>query len=192
MSSNETSADEPIYTAEPTPLEDPVWPVLKKFLQPLASLKLTVALFAMSIFIVLAGTLAQVEKEIWEVVDQYFRTIVATIEVRVFFPKLSCRCDSSSNSLQIRPLRRVAFLEMIGNLFFAAPNASWKRVVKKCTNWLNRSQGILIRSTDRFDQIVFKHSPAEMPRLYPPLRVLLQAPQYRRRDPVRHVVANLF
>ena len=70
MSSNETSADEPIFTAEPTQLEDPVWPVLKTLLQPLASLKLTVALFAMSIFIVLAGTLAQVEKEIWEVVDQ--------------------------------------------------------------------------------------------------------------------------
>ena len=44
-----------------------------RILRVFASLKLTVVLFALSIFIVLAGTLAQVEKDIWEVVDAYFR-----------------------------------------------------------------------------------------------------------------------
>ena len=52
-----------------------------------ASLKIAVSLFAMAIFLVLAGTLAQVNKDIWEVVRDYFRTPVAWIEWRVFFPK---------------------------------------------------------------------------------------------------------
>ncbi len=55
-------------------------------LKPLASLKLTVVLFALSIFLVLAGTLAQVELDIWDVIDGYFRTPVAWIEFQVFFP----------------------------------------------------------------------------------------------------------
>lgn len=42
-------------------------------LAPLASLKLTVVLFALSIAIVLFGTLAQVSMDIWEVIDMYFR-----------------------------------------------------------------------------------------------------------------------
>ncbi|QDV15980.1 Cytochrome c biogenesis protein CcsA [Gimesia panareensis] len=56
------------------------------FLTPLASLKITVVLFAMAIFIILAGTLAQVEKDIWVVIDEYFRTAIARIEFKIFFP----------------------------------------------------------------------------------------------------------
>ena len=56
-------------------------------LRPLASLKIAVVLFAMAIFVVLAGTMAQVHKDIWEVVRDYFRTDIAWIEFRVFFPK---------------------------------------------------------------------------------------------------------
>ncbi len=44
-----------------------------RILRPLASLRLTVALFVMAIFIVFAGTLAQTEKDIWQVVHDYFR-----------------------------------------------------------------------------------------------------------------------
>ncbi len=55
-------------------------------LRPIASLKLTVALFVMAIFIVFAGTLAQTRMDIWEVVHEYFRASVAWIEFRVFFP----------------------------------------------------------------------------------------------------------
>ncbi|WP_417386632.1 cytochrome c biogenesis protein CcsA [Gimesia sp.] len=57
-----------------------------KFLTPLASLRLTVVLFAMAIFIILAGTLAQVNKDIWVVIDEYFRTGIAKIEFKIFFP----------------------------------------------------------------------------------------------------------
>ena len=56
-------------------------------LELLASLKLTVLLFALGIFIVLAGTLAQTEDNIDTVVQNYFRTMVAEIEVKVFFPR---------------------------------------------------------------------------------------------------------
>ncbi len=57
------------------------------FLRPLASLKLSVVLFALGIFLVLAGTLAQSHKDIWDVVHGYFRCWMAWIEFQVFFPK---------------------------------------------------------------------------------------------------------
>jgi hypothetical protein len=56
-------------------------------LRPLASLKLTVALMAMAIFLILAGTLAQIDKDIWQVMAEYFRTPLAWIDLRVFFPR---------------------------------------------------------------------------------------------------------
>ena len=60
---------------------------LSKLLMPLASLRLTVAPFAMGIFLIFAGTLAQVDRDIWDVMSQYFRTFVAWIPFQVFFPK---------------------------------------------------------------------------------------------------------
>ncbi|MBV09316.1 MAG: hypothetical protein CMN21_08880, partial [Rubinisphaera sp.] len=59
----------------------------REAVKPLASLKLSVFLFACGIFLVLAGTLAQVEKDIWDVVASYFRCWVAWIDFQVFFPK---------------------------------------------------------------------------------------------------------
>lgn len=59
---------------------------LRKLLLRLASLRWTVVLFAMAIFLVLVGTLAQVEKDIWQVVAEYFRTPWAWVELRTFFP----------------------------------------------------------------------------------------------------------
>ena len=76
--------------AIPTPDDVPtpsLGPRVVAILRPIASLKIAVSLFAMAIFLVLAGTLAQVHKDIWEVVRDYFRTPVAWIEWRVFFPK---------------------------------------------------------------------------------------------------------
>ncbi len=49
--------------------------------KPLASLRLTVTLFGLSIFLIFAGTGAQVELGIWTVMDQYFRTAIAWIDV---------------------------------------------------------------------------------------------------------------
>lgn len=42
-------------------------------LDALASLRLTVALMAMAVFIVMAGTLGQVHRDIWDVINDYFR-----------------------------------------------------------------------------------------------------------------------
>jgi hypothetical protein len=67
----------------PTPLAD----LLKRGLKALGSLKLTVALLAMSIFIVFAGTLAQRESGIWTVVERYFRCWVAWIHIRDISPR---------------------------------------------------------------------------------------------------------
>ena len=54
---------------------------------PLASLKLTVVLFALSVFIVFAGTLAQRFYGIWTVVDEIFRCYFTLIELRFFVPE---------------------------------------------------------------------------------------------------------
>ena len=60
----------------PTPEESRIGgfgSAIQEILTTLASLKLTVALFALAIFIVLAGTLAQTDHGIWTVVSKYFR-----------------------------------------------------------------------------------------------------------------------
>ncbi len=58
---------------------------LSKMLAALASLRLTVVLFALSIFLVFAGTLAQVDHGVWQVVDHtYFRVWFAYIEFQTF------------------------------------------------------------------------------------------------------------
>jgi ABC-type transport system involved in cytochrome c biogenesis permease subunit len=60
--------------------------IVLKLLLPLASLRLTVVLFAMAIFLIFAGTMAQVEQDIWDVMRQYFRAYLAWIDFQVFFP----------------------------------------------------------------------------------------------------------
>ncbi|HEY2883153.1 MAG TPA: hypothetical protein VGJ15_11985, partial [Pirellulales bacterium] len=59
---------------------------LREVLKPLASLKLTVVLFAMAIFLIFSGTLAQTRHDIGWVLENYFRTAVAKIEFNVYFP----------------------------------------------------------------------------------------------------------
>lgn len=60
---------------------------VQSFLKPVASLKLTVWLFALSMFLIFAGTLAQTESGIWTVVDEYFRSIIVRIPLRIFVPQ---------------------------------------------------------------------------------------------------------
>ncbi len=60
---------------------------MKRIINFFLSLKLTVALLGLSMVLVLAGTLAQVEQGIWTVMDQYFRCFVARIDLHVFFPR---------------------------------------------------------------------------------------------------------
>src|SRR3990170_2364814 len=67
---------------------------LSEVLAPLASLRLTVVLFALSIFLVFAGTLAQVDQGVWDVVNHtYFRVWFARVDflgferlVQMFYP----------------------------------------------------------------------------------------------------------
>ena len=61
--------------------------VFFKALKALASLRLTVALFALSIILVFAGTLAQVDAGIWTVVDGYFRSFYVWIPLQIFLPR---------------------------------------------------------------------------------------------------------
>jgi ABC-type transport system involved in cytochrome c biogenesis permease subunit len=55
-------------------------------LVPLASLKLTVVLLSMGLFLVFAGTMALTKYDMWDVVRNYFRTPFAWIELQIFFP----------------------------------------------------------------------------------------------------------
>jgi hypothetical protein len=57
----------------PRPARRPA-PAAWKAVRGLASLQLTVALFALSMVLVFFGTLAQIDKGIWTVVDEYFRS----------------------------------------------------------------------------------------------------------------------
>jgi ABC-type transport system involved in cytochrome c biogenesis permease subunit len=74
---------------------------IRKVLKPLASLKLTVTLFGFSIFLILAGTLAQVELDIWDVVSDYFRCWFAWVPVRTFHPLFAPYLDLSGISESI-------------------------------------------------------------------------------------------
>jgi len=60
---------------------------VQKAVGALSSLRLTVVLLGMSIFLVFAGTLAQVDKGIWTVMEQYFRCWIAWIDLKIFFSR---------------------------------------------------------------------------------------------------------
>jgi len=76
-----------MFEAVPPSAQTSLGTILRRWLTPLASLKLTVVLFALAIFIVFAGTLAQIDQDIWEVMRNYFRTPVAWIPLQIFFPR---------------------------------------------------------------------------------------------------------
>ncbi len=61
--------------------------VLDAIMRPIASLKLTVVLFALAIWVVLVGTLAQTEADIWQVVRDYFHAWIMWVDVNLLFPK---------------------------------------------------------------------------------------------------------
>ena len=65
---------------KPQPL--PVHPLIA-VLKPIASLKLTVSLFALSMVLVFFGTVAQKNSGIWGVVDQYFWSWVVWIDLQL-------------------------------------------------------------------------------------------------------------
>ena len=60
---------------------------IQAILRPLASLKLTVVLFAAAMFLIFAGTLAQVHQGIWTVMTQYFRSFIVWVDLQLFIPR---------------------------------------------------------------------------------------------------------
>ncbi len=77
-------ADPPGASATGSP--EPFKTVLRQLFAPLASLYLTVLLFALSILLILVGTLAQDKMDMWAVIAQYFRALFVRLDVGVFFP----------------------------------------------------------------------------------------------------------
>jgi ABC-type transport system involved in cytochrome c biogenesis permease subunit len=57
---------------------------VRQFVKPLASLKLTVVLLSLSMFLILAGTYAQIDLGIWTILTQYFRTWYVFIPFQIF------------------------------------------------------------------------------------------------------------
>jgi ABC-type transport system involved in cytochrome c biogenesis permease subunit len=66
-----------------------------KIVQLLASLRLTVVLFALAMFLIFMGTLAQVNMGIWEVMSLYFRSFIVWIELQLFVPLPGVRVPGS-------------------------------------------------------------------------------------------------
>ncbi|MCA9272296.1 MAG: cytochrome c biogenesis protein ResB [Phycisphaerales bacterium] len=63
----------------------------KDVLKAFASLKLTVVLLVLSMLLIFAGTLAQVESGVWTVVDQYFRSAIVRVDFQIFVPRSIAR-----------------------------------------------------------------------------------------------------
>ncbi len=59
----------------------------KQLFKPIASLRLTVVLMAMAIVLIFAATWAQIDKGIWHIVQQYFRSLIVWIDFSIFLPR---------------------------------------------------------------------------------------------------------
>jgi len=59
---------------------------MKRLVQALASMRLTVALLGLAMVLIFVGTLAQTRLGVWQVVDTYFRAPIAWVDLGVFAP----------------------------------------------------------------------------------------------------------
>ncbi len=62
-------------------------PVSKSILATLSSIRLTVILLGLSIFLIFAGTWAQIDLGIWTVLKLYFRSFLVWIPFQIFLPR---------------------------------------------------------------------------------------------------------
>jgi ABC-type transport system involved in cytochrome c biogenesis permease subunit len=63
-----------------------VWHSIRQAIAPLASLRVTIVLFSLALFLIFAGTLAQVHLGIWTAIKTYFRWWYVWIPFKIFFP----------------------------------------------------------------------------------------------------------
>jgi hypothetical protein len=61
--------------------------LLRTVMKPLSSLKLTVWLLGMLIWLVFAGTWAQIDMGIWQTLETYFRSLYVFIPFQIFLPR---------------------------------------------------------------------------------------------------------
>ena len=83
--------DVPSHAAQPRAASDDArfvdfWQITKTILSPISSLKLTLVLFSLSLFLVYAGTVAQDTLGLKDVLDTYFRTPIAQVKFTHLFP----------------------------------------------------------------------------------------------------------
>ena len=64
---------------------------MRSLLKPLASLRLTVVLLALTMIVVFAGTWAQIYEDVWTVQQQYFHSFFVWFNLQSFFHSLSRR-----------------------------------------------------------------------------------------------------
>ena len=112
------------------------------FIAPLASQKIAVAMFAYGIFVILVGTLAQVNADIWQVVPLYFRTWIMHVDINVFFP-LSFFPEWKRLNVPPIPLPGGMFVgvTMILNMLFA--HARWVLQLKTKTSLVLGGVGLI-------------------------------------------------
>src|SRR5437016_1507871 len=77
-----TGAPLPPPATPPAPAPRPRWGVVKA-LKAIASLRLTVFLFVLSLILVFYGTLAQIDSGIWTIVRSYFRSFWVWIPLQL-------------------------------------------------------------------------------------------------------------
>jgi ABC-type transport system involved in cytochrome c biogenesis permease subunit len=83
MEPTDLSLTPPADTPRPAPRKQPDGP-LREVLRALASLRLTVVLFALAAVLVFLGTVAQADAGNWTVVKNYFRSAVVWVPFQVF------------------------------------------------------------------------------------------------------------
>ncbi|MFL2876580.1 MAG: cytochrome c biogenesis protein ResB [Pontiellaceae bacterium] len=107
---------------------------MKRLVDLFLSLKLTVTLLALSMVLIFVGTLAQVDKGIWTVMDQYFRCWIAWIELSVFFQ------SSVSGPAVVVPFPGGFLLGSLLSLnLLAVHSSTFKVLVKGRRLWLGYS-----------------------------------------------------
>ena len=86
MSSTSLPGGMPSVQGEVKALSSDLESASLRAVRALASLKLTCCLFVLAMIIVFIGSLAQARRDVWQVMEEYFRTYVAWIQVRDLFP----------------------------------------------------------------------------------------------------------